>query len=105
MVNSEMTRRGFLQGTAWTLAFPYVITSAALGSSTKLSASECVTLGHIGVGNQGSYLFRQFQGIKGAQSVAVADAYKDRRDQRRPSVAARPMPTSGASWPATTSMP
>jgi len=41
-----------------------------------------VTLGHIGVGNQGTYLFKQFQSVKGAQSVAIADAYKDRRDQR-----------------------
>ena len=64
------------------MAFPYVITTAALGNETKSAASERVTLGHIGVGNQGSYLFSQFQKLKGAESVAIADAYKDRRDHR-----------------------
>ena len=41
-----------------------------------------VPLGHIGVGGQGSYLFSQFQKLKGAQSVACADAYKENRDRR-----------------------
>jgi predicted dehydrogenase len=77
-----MTRRELLRGTAGALAFPYVITSAALGNGSKAAASERVTLGHIGAGNQGSYLFKQFQGVKSAQSVAVADAYKDRRELR-----------------------
>src|SRR6516165_3860623 len=82
MTTNDMTRRGFLRGSASAVAFPYVITTTALGSKTKLAASERVTLGHIGVGNQGSYLFRQFQGVKGAQSLALADAYEDRRDRR-----------------------
>ena len=59
-----------------------MITSAALGKGAKAAASERVTLGHIGVGGQGSYLFGKFQELKGAQSVACADAYKDRRDRR-----------------------
>jgi predicted dehydrogenase len=82
MTTNDMTRRGFLRGSASAVAFPYVITTAALGSGTKTAASERVTLGHIGVGNQGSYLFGQFQKVKGAQSVACADAYKDRRESR-----------------------
>ncbi len=64
------------------MAFPYVITTAALGNETKSAASERVTLGHIGVGGQGSFLLTQFQKVKGAQSVACADAYKDRRELR-----------------------
>ena len=56
--------------------------SAALGNETKSAASERVTLGHIGVGGQGSHLFGQFHQVKGAQSVACADAYKDRRELR-----------------------
>lgn len=82
MATNNLTRRGFLQGSASAVAFPYVITTAALGNETKSAASERVTLGHIGVGNQGSYLFKQFQKLKDAESVAIADAYKDRRDQR-----------------------
>ena len=82
MTTKDLTRRGFLRGSASAVAFPYVITTAALGSRAKAAASERVTLGHIGVGNQGSFLFSQFQQVKGAQSVAVADAYKDRRERR-----------------------
>jgi predicted dehydrogenase len=82
MVDSAMTRRGFLQATSPAFAFPYVMTAGALGSEKKTAASERVTLGHIGVGNQGGYLFSQFQKLKGAQSVAVADAYRDRRELR-----------------------
>jgi glucose-fructose oxidoreductase len=82
MATTEMTRRGFWKATAGAAVFPYVITTAALGNDKKAAASERVTLGHIGVGNQGSYLFSQFQKLKGAQSVACADAYKDRRELR-----------------------
>jgi predicted dehydrogenase len=82
MTTKDMTRRRFLQSTASTVAFPYVITTAALGDDRKLPASERVTLGHIGVGGQGTYLFKQFQAVKGAQSVAVADAFKERRVAR-----------------------
>ncbi len=82
MPNHKLTRRGFLSGSASAVAFPYVITTAALGTRTKAAASERVTLGHIGVGGQGSFLFGQFQKLKGAQSVACADAYTEHRDRR-----------------------
>ena len=82
MNEHRVTRRSFLAGTAAAAAAPYVITSAALGNADKPPASERVTLGHIGVGGQGGGLFCQFQNCKGCQSVAVADAYKDRREAR-----------------------
>jgi hypothetical protein len=82
MTNHRCTRRGFLQSAAAVAAAPYVITSTALGGPGKPPASERVTLGHIGVGNQGGFLFFQFQQCKGCQSVAIADAYKDRREAR-----------------------
>ena len=82
MNDHRVTRRSLLARTAAAAAAPYVITSAALGNAEKPAASERVTLGHIGVGGQGSGLFFQFQNCKGCQSVAVADAYKDRRDAR-----------------------
>jgi glucose-fructose oxidoreductase len=80
MSDRAFTRRSLLKGAAAAAAAPYVITSTALGNAQTPPASERVTLGHIGVGNQGRYLFRSFQSCKGAQSVAIADAYKDRRD-------------------------
>jgi predicted dehydrogenase len=80
-ITSGASRRGFLGRTASAIAFPTVVSSTAIGHGAKLAASERITLGHIGVGNQGTFLFDRFQGRKGAQSVAVADAYMDRRDR------------------------
>ena len=69
-----------MAGAAGTLAMPYVITSTALGDDKTPPASERVTIGHIGVGGRGRSLLRGFVRCKGAQSVAVADAYKSRRE-------------------------
>ena len=52
------------------------------GQRQKAPASERVALGHIGVGNQGGFLFSMFQNCRGAQSVAIADAYKSRREAK-----------------------
>jgi glucose-fructose oxidoreductase len=80
MKSRQWTRRRILQGAAAAVASPYVITSAALGNQQQQPASERVTLGHIGVGGRGRGLLRGFMNCKGAQSVAIADAYQDRRD-------------------------
>jgi hypothetical protein len=82
MTTSKITRRRFITSAAAATAAPYVITSAALGNADTPPASERVTLGHIGVGGQGGNLFFLLQPCKGCQSVAVADAYKDRREAR-----------------------
>jgi glucose-fructose oxidoreductase len=79
MNGKRFNRRRLLKGVAVAAAAPYVITSTALGTADTPPASQRVVLGHIGVGNQGGGLFRAFQQCKAAQSVAVADAYKDRR--------------------------
>jgi hypothetical protein len=82
-MNSErISRRLLLQSAAAAVAAPYVITSAALGNARKAPASERVTLGHIGVGNEGGFLFDMLQNCHGSQSVATADAYKSRREAR-----------------------
>jgi glucose-fructose oxidoreductase len=82
MNSTRFSRRRLLKGAAAMAAAPYVITSAALGNADTPPASERITLGHIGVGNRGGMgqLFSHFQDCKAAQSVAVADAYKDRRE-------------------------
>ncbi len=78
------TRRDVLKAgcaTAVGMGVPCVITSTALGSKDKLPASERVTLAHIGVGNRGRYLLESYRAHgRGAQSVAVADCYVDRRE-------------------------
>ena len=82
MIASQVNRRKFLKGAAASLAAPYVIASTALGGPDRPPASERVALGHIGVGNQGGFLFDRFGECKGCQRAAVADAYKDRREAR-----------------------
>ena len=80
MCRNQLTRRQLLKGAAAAVAVPYVITSTALGNAHTPPASERVTLGHIGAGERGGGLLELFQQCKGAQSVAVADAYKERRE-------------------------
>lgn len=80
MITNRVTRRSFLQATAAAAAAPYVITSSALGDAKKLPASERVALAIIGVGNRGIFhaFFDMYE--TGGQIVAIADAYKDRRE-------------------------
>jgi predicted dehydrogenase len=77
------SRREFLRGTAAAaLAFPAIVPASALGRGGKAAPGDRVTLGHIGVGNQGGFLFGNFQKVANAQSVAVADCHADRREKR-----------------------
>ncbi len=81
-MNTRISRRSLLRGAAAAaVASPYVVTTAALGNQEKAPASERVVLGHIGVGGRGRDLLRGFMSCKNAQSVACADAYRDRREQ------------------------
>lgn len=86
MRSKRSSRRAFLKNglsaVSSGLALPYVITSTALGGQGAPAASERVTLGHIGVGGQGSGLLRGFLGLDHCQSVAVCDCFKGRRDER-----------------------
>ncbi len=75
----EISRRRALKNLTAGAIAPYVITSTALGNDQTPAASERITLGHIGIGNRGRSLLRGFFNCHGAQSVAVADAYKSRR--------------------------
>lgn len=81
MANAHLSRRQVLKGVAaTTLGAPFFIPATALGNDKVAAPSERVTLAHFGVGNQGRNLLRAFQGCKNAQSVAIADAYRDRRE-------------------------
>jgi glucose-fructose oxidoreductase len=78
MSQTRFNRRRLLQGAAAAIAAPYVITSTALGNADTPPASERVTIGHIGFGVRG--LPYDFLRCKGAQAVAIADPYRDRRE-------------------------
>jgi predicted dehydrogenase len=67
----SISRRGFLKVSAGAVAAPYVISPAAWGSPGKLSPSNRVTMGFIGVGGQGGGLLRGF--VRQAQVLAVCD--------------------------------
>jgi glucose-fructose oxidoreductase len=79
----KTTRRNFLKrGSALVAAAaaPYVITSNALGNGNVPPASERITLGHIGMGTRGRHVFDDARQVSVAQSVAVTDCYRDRRE-------------------------
>lgn len=84
MMSPSSTRRSFLKRTtglaAAGLGLPYAITTCALGSPEKPPASQRITVGHIGVGGRGRGLFGDTRRVAQAQSVAVADCFRDRRE-------------------------
>jgi hypothetical protein len=62
-----------------------IVPSSVFGADAP---SNRVTVGHIGVGGQGSGLLRGFLGLPQGQSVAVCDPFKDRRENRAKQVEA-----------------
>jgi predicted dehydrogenase len=80
-----ITRRRVLRGgigmAAGAVAAPYMITSTALGSDGRPSASNRLTLGFIGVGGMGSGHFHAFVSTPDVQVRAVADVYAPHRER------------------------
>ena len=80
MRRNSITRRAFCKRVAGAAAVPYAITSTALGSAEKPSASERITIGQIGCGNRGRSVIKGLV-AGGAQMIAACDCYRDRREQ------------------------
>jgi predicted dehydrogenase len=79
----QLTRRLFLKGAvgaAAAVAAPYIITSPALGAGDRPPASERLTLGHLGIGNQGGGHFGGMLGNAAVQILAVCDVKQTVRD-------------------------
>lgn len=77
---NALSRRNFLRNAAvWgsAIALPTIIPASVLGQS---SPGKRVTLGHIGVGGQGTGLLQGFLGVPQSQSVAVCDPIRERRE-------------------------
>ena len=73
-MREKVSRRSFLKRTASLsagLAAPVFVPAAALGSGWKLSPSERITLGFIGVGGMGSAHLNGFLGNSRVEVVAV----------------------------------
>lgn len=84
---NQPTRRQFVKAAGASLAVPYILTSTALGNSTRAPASDRIVMGGIGIGNMGSGDMGAFMGRGDVQFVAVSDvrtgvrnAAKDRAD-------------------------
>jgi predicted dehydrogenase len=72
--NSKRTpRRDFLKHSAAIVAAPYFVASTALGGNGRIAPSNRITMGCIGVGNQGRADLRGFLGRDDTQLVAVCD--------------------------------
>lgn len=86
----EMNRRQFLKNatgiTAGAVAFPYIVSSSALGNAGSVAASNRIVMGCIGVGGMGTGDMRGFMSKKEVQVVAVCDVDKSQRDKAKKNV-------------------
>ncbi len=87
---TDRSRRDFLRKTsaaaAATVAAPWVLPARVFGEDAP---SNRVTLGHVGVGGQGSGLLNGFLGLDQGQSLATCDPFKDRRERAAQRIEAR----------------
>ncbi|UCC99460.1 MAG: Gfo/Idh/MocA family oxidoreductase, partial [Phycisphaerales bacterium] len=87
MTDKNTDRRGFLRRAAGaalgTLSLPYVVRSSAMGKAGSVIPSNRITVGCIGLGNQGSALLRGFLGKPDVQIVAVCDVHATKREETR----------------------
>ena len=74
MKDEKLNRREFLKSatgiTAGAIAFPYIVSSSALGKDGNVAASERIVMGCIGVGGRGSGNMRTFLGTGEVEVVA-----------------------------------
>ena len=74
-----MSRRSLLQASAGAAAaMPLFVPAAALGRDGRAAPADRVTVGSIGVGNQGTAVMRNVLGLGAAQVVAVCDVNSHR---------------------------
>jgi len=86
----EMNRRRFLKNAtgiaAGAVAFPYIVSSSALGNAGNVAASNRIVMGCIGMGGMGTGDMRGFLNKKEVQVVAVCDVDKSHRDKAKKNV-------------------
>jgi len=87
---TAMDRREFLRGAAriatGAVAFPYVVSSSALGKGGAVAASDRIVMGSIGTGGRGGALLRNFLHLRDAQVVAVCDVKRPARENAKRAV-------------------
>lgn len=75
------SRRLMLRATAAAVAAPYIVPSTVFGASAP---SNQITVGCIGVGNQGQWILRQFLDQEGCRVVAVCDVNRGSGGYKNP---------------------
>jgi hypothetical protein len=87
MKDKTIDRRAFLHGAAAAAfgiaGYPYLIPASAVGKAGNVAPSNRITVGCIGLGNQGSGLMRSFMGKPDVQIVAVCDVHSTKRQGAR----------------------
>jgi len=87
MKRKDINRRQFLKKatgvTAGAIAFPYLVSSSALGQGSRPAASNRIVMGCIGMGGQGTGDMRGFLGKKEIQVVAVCDVDTKHRERAK----------------------
>ena len=87
MKKRELNRRQFLKSatgvTAGAIAFPYIVSSSALGKAGSVAPSNRIVMGAIGVGSMGTGDLHGFLNKKEVQTVAVCDVDKAYRDRAK----------------------
>ena len=82
--STSKSRRSFLKGAAKAgaaaIAAPMFVPGHVLGKDGAVPSSERITLGAIGIGNRGSYVYRCFLEEKDVQCLAVCDINAKRRE-------------------------
>lgn len=84
---NNVNRRQFLKRTtgiaAGAIAFPYFVSSSALGKAGSVAASDRIVMGCIGLGIRGTSLMRGFLGYQDVHVVAVCDVFESQRQNAK----------------------
>ena len=87
MNENRITRRAFMKrASAAAVLTPVIIPSTALGKGGRPAPSDRITLGCIGVGDQGRHNMRRFLRLDGIQVLAVCDVDRKRLHRARDTV-------------------
>ena len=68
------------------MVFPYIVPSSVLGKDGAVAPSNRITVGCIGLGNQGTGDMGMMLGLPDVQVVAVCDPYKSKREAAQKAV-------------------
>ncbi len=78
-MDSKLTRRKFLAGTAAAIGMPLIVPASALGRDGTVAPSERITVGCIGIHGRGFGDLQWIIGNKDVQVLAICDIWKQQR--------------------------